>query len=166
MLPPGTGRVEIVSRYLDTDGKPIGGATNEQLKYGFVWACEYGHPNVIKFLLDRGIKADGDFPHGETGLHWAAFAGEVEIVDLLLKANAPVNLKDRSHGGTPLGWTLYGWSHPAPEWKNARHHEVVESLIRAGATADREWIQSVDRGALASKLRADARMMAALNAAQ
>lgn len=144
-----------------------GSATSEQLNYGFIWACEYGHMNVVKFLLDRGFKPDGNFMQGETGLHWAAYGGHAEIVDLLLKANSPVDTKDQIHSGTPLGWAVYGWANPAPEFKNARHHEVVESLIRAGATVDWEWIESPRRGpSLASKLRADSRMKAALRIEQ
>src|SRR5262249_22724568 len=140
-----------------------GGAMTQQLNYGFIWACEYGHTNVVKFLLDRRMKLDGNFMHGETGLHWAALGGHAEIVDLLLKANAPVHVKDQIDGGTPLGWAVYGWENPAPEFKNARHYDVVELLIRAGAIVDWEWLENSNRGpSLASHLRADSRMMAAL----
>jgi hypothetical protein len=160
----GTGRVDAVADYIDEDGALKGGATKNQLEYGFIWACEYGRTNVVKFLLDRGFKPDSNFMHGKTGLHWAAFGGHAEIVDLLLMANAPVNEKDQVHEGTPLGWAVYGWNNPAPEFKNPRYHEVVERLIAAGATVDREWIESPNRGsALAAKLRADPRMMAALD---
>jgi ankyrin repeat protein len=159
----GTGHVEVVARYVHQDGRLQDAATQQQLNHGFIWACEYGHANVVKFLLDRGFKPDPNFMHGQTGLHWAAFGGHAEIVALLLKANAPLNTKDQVHGGTPLGWAVYGWNDPAPEFKNARYYEVVERLIRAGAIIDWEWIESAHRGsALASKIRADPRMMAAL----
>jgi ankyrin repeat protein len=159
----GTGRLDAMALYVSQDGTLKGGATREQLDYGFLWACEYGHTNVVKFLLDRGFKADKDFKHGETGLHWAAFAGNAEIVDLLLRAGAPVNAKDQSHGGTPLGWAVYGWNNPAPEPKDARYYEAVELLVRAGAIVDRAWMESPSRGSsLAAKLRRDPRMMAAL----
>jgi hypothetical protein len=155
----GTGRVDVVARYFDEDGTLREGATTEQLNYGFIWACEYGRTNVVRFLLERKFKPDWKFKHGETGLHWASLGGHPEIVELLLKTDAPVNAKDQTHRGTPLGWALYGWSNPAPEFRNARHYEVVERLIRAGATVDWEWIE---RSLLASKLRADSPMMAAL----
>ena len=159
----GTGRIDVVTRYMGQDGTLRGGATKAQLHYGFIWACEYGHTSVVRFLLDRRFKADSNFMQGETGLHWAAYGGHAEIADLLLKANSAVNVKDRVHGGTPLGWALYGWSNPAPEFKHARHHEVVELLVRAGAEVEREWLESPDRGSsLAEKLRADERMRAAL----
>ncbi len=139
----------------------------EQLDSGFTWACEYGHLNVIRFLLERGFKPNSNFMKGETGLHWAAYGGHEEIVELLLKIKSPVNVKDQVHGGTPLGWAIYAWNNPAPEFKNARHHEVVERLVRAGALVDWEWIDNSDRGSsLGSKLRADSRMMAALNSRQ
>ena len=62
-----------------------------------------------------------------------------------------------------MGCAVYGWHNPAPESRNARYYEVVERLIRAGAVVDWEWIESPNRGSsLATKLRADPRMMAAL----
>jgi ankyrin repeat protein len=163
----GTGRLDVMARYVREDGSLTGGATREQLDYGFSWACEYGHLNVVKFLLGRGFKPDHAFMKGETGLHWAAYGGHEEIVELLLEINSPLDVKDQIHGGTPLGWAIYAWSNPAPEFKNARHREVVERLVRAGAAVDWEWIDHSDRGSsLGSKLRADARMIAALNCRQ
>src|SRR6185436_8911842 len=137
----GTGCVDVVARYIGEDGKLKRGATKKQLAFGFVWACEYGRTSVVRFLLKRGFKADGDFPHGETGLHWASYGGHAEIVKLLLKANAPVNVKDQRHEGTPLCWALYGWMHPAPEFRHPRYYDVVKQLIRAGAIVDRKWIK-------------------------
>src|SRR6059058_5074487 len=124
----GTGRVDVVARYIDQDGMLKGGATKQQLHYGFIWACEYGRTNVVKFLLDRGFKPKASPTHGETGLHWAALGGHAEIVGLLLAANAPVNATEQDHGGTPLGWAVYGWHSPAPESRNARYYDVVERL--------------------------------------
>jgi hypothetical protein len=155
----GTGRVDVVARYVSDDGTLKEGATREQLDFGFIWACEYGHANVVRFLFDRGFKPDWNFRHGETGLHWACYGGHAEIVQLLLRTDAPVNAKDQTHGGTPLSWAIYGWGNPAPEFNNARCYDVVECLMRAGATVDWEWIES---SSLASKLQADSRMMAAL----
>jgi hypothetical protein len=155
----GTGRVDVVARYIDDGGTLKEGATREQLDFGFIWACEYGHANVVRFLFDRGFKPNWNFRHGETGLHWACYCGHAEIVELLLKTNTPVNAKDQTHGGTPLSWAVYGWGNPAPEFKNACYYDVVERLMRAGATVDWEWIEN---SSSASKLRGDSRMMAAL----
>jgi ankyrin repeat protein len=156
----GTGRVDMVAQYMNDDGTLKEGATMEQLNHGFIWACEYGHANVVRYLLERKVKPDWKFMHGETGLHWASYGGHAEIVDLLLlKTDAPLNANDQIHNGTPLSWAIYGWRNPAPEFKTARYHEVVERLIRAGATVDWEWLES---SSLLSNVRADSRMMAAI----
>jgi ankyrin repeat protein len=161
----GTGRVDSIAAYITDDGTLKGGATQEQLNLGFLWACEYGHLNSVQFLLDRGFKADGNFKQRETGLHWAAFGGHADIVNLLLRANAPVNIEDERFGGTPLGWAIYGWANPAPESKDTRYYEVVELLVRAGAIVDPAWLGNPDRGSsLNAKLQADPRMLAALRA--
>ena len=159
----GTGRVDVLPHFIKEDGSLQDGATRKQLEYGFVWACEYGRASTVQFLLERGVKADVSPTHRETGLHWAAFAGQADVVELLLAAKATVNATEQSHGGTPLGWAVYGWNNPAPESRTARHHEVVELLVRAGAFVDRDWIESSSRGSsLIAKLRNDPRMMAAL----
>jgi hypothetical protein len=158
----GTGRVDALPFYINEDGSLKGGATKKQLAYGFVWGCEFGWTGAVQFLLERGVRADISPVAGETGLHWAAFAGHAEIVEELLEAHAPVNVTENAHGGTPLGWALYGWSHPAPEFRNARYYKVVERLVRAGAVVDWAWIESPGRGSLNSKLRGDSGMMAAL----
>jgi ankyrin repeat protein len=159
----GVGRVDVGVDFIDQDATLKNGATSEQLDYGFIWACEYGRTNVVSLLLDRKFKPNWNFMQGQTGLHWAAYGGHAEIVDLLSTAGLPVNTKDQVHGGTPLGWAVYGWNEPAPEFKNARHHVVVQRLIRAGATVDWDWLESPHRGSsLAANLRADSQMMAAL----
>lgn len=160
----GTGRVDAVAHYFAEDGKLKAGATREQLAYGFIWACEYGRTDAVKFLLERGFTPELDFKHGQTPLHWAAYGGHAEIVDLLLKANAPVQVKDQSHGGTPLGWALYGWNNPPPESKTVgNYYRVVEFLLHAGASMGSEWLGSPNRAdSIAARIRADDRMMAAL----
>src|SRR6267154_696370 len=100
----GTGRLDILPLYIHEEGSLKGGATKKQLEYGFIWACEYGRISAVKFLLERGVSTDSSPTCGETGLHWAAFGGHAELVELLLSANAPVNATEQSHRGTPLGW--------------------------------------------------------------
>src|SRR5262249_41294082 len=137
-------------------------ATKEQMDAGFMWACEYGHKRVVAYLLEQGLDI-GARPHGETGLHWAAYSGHADVVRLLLKRNAPLNMKDQRYQGTPLGWALYGWRTPAPEANHAGYYDVVASLVAAGATVESHWLTDPNRETpIGNKLRADARMRAAL----
>ena len=154
----GTGRVDLVKSFFKKDGHLKAHATKAQLQTGFAWACEYGRTRVVAFLLQNGLDV-GAQPHGETGLHWAGYSGHADIVKLLLKRKAPVNVKDQRHDGTPLGWALYGWCNPPPEARLAGYYEVARLLVAAGATVEREWL--ADRR-MEEKLRADSRMRAAL----
>ena len=130
-----------------------------------MWACEYGHDGVVDFLLKKGVDVVAQ-PHGETGLHWAAYAGHARTVKALLKWKAPVDMKDNRFGGTPLGWALYGWCERPLGADHAGYYEVVACLVAAGATVQQKWLADPDRELpIPRKVRADGRMQAALKGA-
>src|SRR5437867_1632810 len=106
----GVGRLDVVKSFFKEDGSLKSPATQEKMKDGLAWACEFGRTSVVEFLLQRGMKADAKLRHdGQTGLHWASYGGHVDTVKLLLQRGAPIDAKDESYGGTPLGWALYAW---------------------------------------------------------
>jgi ankyrin repeat protein len=160
----GVGRLDVVKQFFNADGSLNGKATTEQLMAGFAWACEYGHTQVVDFLLQHGVTVDASLKHnGQTGLHWAAYGAHLDTARLLLEHHAPVDIKDRSFGGTPLEWALYGWVEGPPEAERDRYHEVVKLLVAAGGTADRQWLEDPDRGyPIIDRVNADPRMRAAL----
>ena len=105
----GVGRLDVVKSFFNDDGSLKPTATEQQVKDGFAWACEFGRTSVVEFLLEKSIKIDARLKHdGQTGLHWAAYSG-TKRRSMLLGRGAPVDAKDESHGGTPLGWALYAW---------------------------------------------------------
>src|SRR5262245_43040947 len=109
----GVGRLDVVKSFFNDDGSLKSTATQQQLKDGFAWACEFGRTDVVDVLLQKSIDVDAKLKHdGQTGLHWAALGGHVDTVKLLLLCGAPVDVKDENYGGTPLGWALYGWGAP------------------------------------------------------
>lgn len=67
-----------------------------------------------------------------SALHWAAYCGRDLLVDRLIQAQAPLDLPDRSHGSTPLGWALHAL---ASMNKANLHHQpaCLHLLVRAGA---------------------------------
>jgi hypothetical protein len=154
----GTGRLAVVKRYFKKDGNLRANATQGQLELGFMWACEYGRTSVAAFLLQNRMEVVAQ-PHGETGLHWAAYGGHSDIVKLLLKREAPVDIKDKRYGATPLVWGLHGWCYPPPEAKRARYHQVIALLVAAGAKLDPG--RSLDPSQI-EKLRRDSRMLTLL----
>jgi len=137
----GVGRLDVVKSFFDGNRSLKPGAAQAQMESGFMWACQYGRKGVVEF-------------------HWAAYGGSVDVVKLLLKWNAPVNIKDASYGGTPLEWALYGRGHPPPEVKSTAYYEIVELLVAAGSMVEPEWL--ADRSPLDHHVRADSRMTAAL----
>jgi ankyrin repeat protein len=131
----GIGRLDLVQACFDDAGALTPASTAEQVKDGFTWACEFGHADVVRYLLDRGVDIAATVKHhGQTGLHWAAGGGHVETVEVLLGAGAPVNAKDQSVGGTPIDWADFGKANNrfgvAPE----RYDRVVALLRAAGGT--------------------------------
>jgi hypothetical protein len=155
----GSGRLDVVKDFFKKDGSLKATATKAQMESGFMWACEYGRTLVVAFLLQRGVNV-GATPHGETGLHQAAYGGHAGIVKLLLERNAPVDVKDRRYDNTPLGWALHGWLYPPPEAKRRNHVQVVSLLVAAGAKVDRQWLETDEEG---QRVRADRGMLAALS---
>lgn len=159
----GVGRLDVVKSFFKDDGSLKSPATQEQMKDGFAWACEFGRTRVVDFLLQRGMKVDAKLKHDEeTGLHWAAYEGHADTVKLLLERGAPIDVKDESYGGTPLGWALYGWGAPERAQRGS-YYEVVALLVRAGAILDPEWYEdNEERRRAAEGIRSDLRMVAAL----
>ncbi|MCA1573695.1 MAG: ankyrin repeat domain-containing protein [Acidobacteria bacterium] len=159
----GVGRLDVVKSFFKDDGSLKSPATQEQMKDGFAWACEFGRTRVVDFLLQRGMKVDAKLKHDEeTGLHWAAYEGHVDTVKLLLERGAPIDVKDESYGGTPLGWALYGWGAPERAQRGS-YYEVVALLVRAGAILDPGWYEdNEERRRAAEKMPSDPRMLAGL----
>src|SRR2546423_6251020 len=86
----------------------------------------------------------------------AAYGGYVDTVRVLLRRNAPVNVKDATFEGTPLGWALYAWSGGGPHAGDSRYYNVVKLLVAAGATLAQEWLDEDQRGLpMAKKIRDD-----------
>jgi ankyrin repeat protein len=153
----GVGRLDVVKGFFTK-----GSATKAQMQDGLMWACEYGRARVVDFLLEKGVNVRIQ-PHGETGLHWAAYAGHADTVKTLLKWEAPANIKDKRFGGTPLGWALYGWCERPLGANHGGYYEVVARLVAAGAVVEEDWLADPDRGfPIPKKVSADRRMLAAL----
>jgi ankyrin repeat protein len=61
----------------------------------------------IKTILDQHAELVNAYDEtGATALHYAAFDGLREIVELLLDRGAEINCQDRQFGATPAGWAI------------------------------------------------------------
>jgi hypothetical protein len=160
----GVGRLELVKTFFNEDGSLKTLATQKQMENGFMWACEYGWTEVVEFLLNSGMGVDAA-PRGETGLHWAAYGAHVDIVRRLLGKKSPVEIRDQRFGSTPLEWALHAWNDPpfeaAPD-HCIHYYQVIALLSVAGAKIHPERFASRSGAQLLEKMRADPRMVAAL----
>ncbi|MCW7539744.1 ankyrin repeat domain-containing protein [Aquabacterium sp. A7-Y] len=100
-----------------------------------------GNPDIaiIRELLDCGadpnLRSDG----GQYGLHWAAYYGNVELVELLVSKGAKINaMSDHEsryvlHGGyTPLHMALAGMAHAGYD-NRVENVKIIEVLLKHGA---------------------------------
>ena len=127
---------------------------------GFLYACGYGHLDVVRFLLEQGVEPDVRNDGGETGLHWTSFGPYPAIARLLLEHGATVNLRDNRYQSTPLDWTLFAWAKAeGPEREGG--YELAALLVAAGATVHIPWLE---RNA-ADQAQRDPRMQAILRGA-
>jgi ankyrin repeat protein len=153
----GLGRLDAVQGFFNEDGTLKPSATPAQMESGFSWACSYGHTNVVEFLLERGMPVDArlrHFGHGHTALHVAAYGAHADIVALLVRRGASLNVTDDTWGTTPLVWALHAWSQ-SPMAPPEKYYEVVAMLVEAGAVVTPNLLEW-------DNAKNDPRMLAAL----
>jgi ankyrin repeat protein len=123
----GLGRVDEVERL-------IARASREEVVAAYSLACAYGRAPAVDFLLRHGgIDVDTQLRShgtGHTGLHVAAFHGQLEAVRVLLEHGASIHAIDKTWQTPPLLWALTGWQRSG---HGGRYYEVVARLVAAGA---------------------------------
>jgi hypothetical protein len=135
----GVGAIEEVRNYFDSGKKLKGNASDEQLRAGFLWACQFGRNRVIEYLLPLGFDLTAQDTHGQTALHHAVIGAQLETVKLLLRHGAPLEARN-SYGGTVLGqaiWSAYNSSSPAT------YLPIIEELLAACAKVEPEMEEAL-----------------------
>ncbi len=107
----------------------------EALAEALTCACFLGRTGIAEYLLQRGVDVAAGTATGLSAFHWAANRGHLTTVKLLLKHDAPLEMKN-SYDGTVLGGTLWAALH---ERQRADHLAIVETLLAAGAHVEPEW---------------------------
>ncbi|MEP6495045.1 MAG: ankyrin repeat domain-containing protein [bacterium] len=112
---------------------------NEPAAYNalaLVWAAEFGRIAAVELLLDLGVPVGSKDTDDMTALHHAAAHRHIDVVKLLLRRGAPLEVRN-TWGGTVLDSTVYfavnqPIAHPAPTPGNS-YPSIIETLIGAGA---------------------------------
>ena len=100
--------------------------------------CDKAHANdtaAVALMLDLGFDALARGVDNWEPIRWAAFHGNAELTRRLLKHSPPINVRDPTYGGTPLGQCLYGALHG---WhcKTGDFVATAQMLIEAGEKVD------------------------------
>jgi hypothetical protein len=66
----GTGCLDIVKTFFDSNGDLKSSATQRDLQRGFVWACRYGYEDVVEFLLSHRADLKDDAGSDEPRCTW------------------------------------------------------------------------------------------------
>ncbi len=94
-----TGNLASLERILERHPDQLDGACDATGGYSpLIYASRSGHVDVVRYLLDKGALVNQMTKGmGSTALHRAAFAGNTEIVRMLLQAGADPMLRDCDH---------------------------------------------------------------------
>ncbi len=97
--------------------------------------AQAAHDNDIQtvlLMLQAGLSAATRGPYGGTPLHWAAWHGNLPLIQALLRANPRLDDAENDFDATPIGWATHGSEHG---WhrRTGNYPAVVEALLEAGA---------------------------------
>lgn len=143
----GVGRLDVVAGFFDAAGRLKKPVTRGKMEAALHWASEYGHTAVVGYLMDRGADP-GEPVNGMYALHMAILGGHMDTIRLLIERGAPLEARNR-YGGTPLTTALWVFNkregvHTWPQEK-VDDLALIEAMIAAGASADREFLEGVSR---------------------
>jgi ankyrin repeat protein len=119
------------------------GALSDAERRRLVSVAQRNNTNAVRLLLEAGWPADASGPDDVTALHWAAFHGNLEMTREILRHAPPLEAADKTHGGRPMGWAIYGSLHG---WhcKTGDYGGVVKALLGAGAKPPEEEVEASD----------------------
>lgn len=158
------GRLPLLRSHFEEGDRRQPRPDPKEIESAFLYACGYGSAAAVEFLLDRGVDPVARNEDGQTGLHWASWGPHIDVIKLLIKRRAPVDVKDNCFDATPLDMALWTWDNTPNKEKRDRCYEAIALLAQAGAKLDPDhWRDAQEDGSgMLRKIDADPRMLAAL----
>jgi ankyrin repeat protein len=98
-------------------------------------AARNNNTSAVCAMLRRGFPVSAQSQHGATPLHWAAFHGNADMMEEVLRYNPPIDALDRQFQGTAMGWLIHGaldsWG-----YSTGQYGECARRLLGAGARVE------------------------------
>jgi ankyrin repeat protein len=113
-------------------------------------AAGEGRTASVRLMVELGFDLAWEGEHGGTALHHAAWRGNSALVRELLALGAPLDVRDRQFGSSPLGWAAHGSRHCRSA--DDDYCAVAEALLDASSSlvaATNRWNEPPE--ALASR---------------
>ena len=120
------GNTDVVRTWLIRDRKLSKEAGYDGKTPLFI-ACENGHAETARVLVDNEFAVDQATEKGETPLYMTCRNGHVDVAELLLESGADINIAD-GEGRTPLFAACWGG-----DVDNPPHLDVARLLLDKGA---------------------------------
>ena len=119
----GLGRADVVrqllGRPLDPAVDPFGRLIKDRpalLDRALLQCARTGRTEIASMLLDAGANANASFEHARTPMHWAAYSGLGDFVELLLAHGGDPTVADSYYGSPPSAWAWEGGHKELAEW--------------------------------------------------
>jgi Ankyrin repeat len=96
---------------------------------------------AVALMVDLGFDPLVAGPDAFEPIRWAAFHGNVEMTRLLLRHRPPINVPDRTYGGTLLQNCLYGAQHGwSSHFGPSDYPATVRLLLAAGEKLRKDYL--------------------------
>jgi hypothetical protein len=95
-------------------------------------AARNNDTTAARLMIAAGLPVDTFSQHHATPLHWAAWHGNAELVQLILRQHPPLENADNDYKGTPLAWAIHG-SENGWHRQTGDYAATVRALLDAGA---------------------------------
>lgn len=162
------GRVQLINALLAADERAAQALLAEDpsllpslMREGhghLAYAIFHEYFDAADLMLRLGFDPAAPGVDGGTALHAACWVGSVRMVErLVARGGVPLDARDPTHQGTPLGWAAFGSVHRRAA--GADYPAVVDRLVAAGA--DIHAVNGEGRSPL-TMARGNAAMQAAL----
>ena len=107
-----------------------------------------GRPELepVRILVEAGANLAAPALDDGTPLHQTAWFGEPVNARYLVEAGAPLDIFDRVHQSSPLGWAVHGSRYSGDaDKRQAAYMEIVQLLLDAGSALEYPDKPSVQR---------------------